>query len=76
MDFTSYMLEFYGLDGIYNYGFTATQINLATQLYKCRLYATGSEFCGDSVDRECVRDIILETVGFEQAMSVDLESVL
>ena len=71
MDFTRYMLEFYGPNGIYDYGFTATQINLATQLYKCRLYATGGEFCGDTVDRENVRDIILEAAGYEAALSVD-----
>jgi hypothetical protein len=62
MNFTRYMLDFYGPNGIYNYGFTAEQINLATQLYKCRLSVTypGQEFCGDSVDRERIRDIILE----------------
>jgi hypothetical protein len=59
MSFTQYMLEFYGPNGIYpEYGFTATQISLATQLYKCRL-PEGEEFCGDSIDRERVRDIIL-----------------
>lgn len=63
MNFTRYMLEFYGPEGIYDYGFTAEQINLATQLYKTRLEANfpGQEFCGDSVDRERVRDIILQT---------------
>lgn len=71
MDFTRYMLEFYGPGGIYDRDFTATQINLATQLYKCRLYTTGGEFCGDSVDRECVRDIIMEAVAYEQASLVD-----
>ena len=61
-NFTRYMLEFYGADSIYNLGFTAEQVNLATQLYKCRLEQNypGQEFCGDSVDRERVRDIILE----------------
>ena len=63
MNFTQYLLDFYGPDGIYNYGFTAEQINLATQLYKCRLEQNypGQEFEGDSVDRERVRDIILNT---------------
>lgn len=56
--FTKYMLDFYGPNGIYPLGFNATQISLATQLYKCRL-AEGEEFCGDSIDRERVRDIIL-----------------
>jgi hypothetical protein len=64
MNFTRYMLSFYGSgpDAIYPYGFTAEQVNLATQLYKTRLSTVypGEEFCGDSVDRERVRDIILE----------------
>jgi hypothetical protein len=60
MNFTSYMLDFYGDNGIYPMGFTSTQVNLATQLYKCRL-PEGQEFCGDTIDREAVRDIILES---------------
>ena len=62
-NFTNYMLEFYGPNGIYDYGFTHEQINLATQLYKTRLSVNypGQEFEGDSVDRERVRDIILQT---------------
>ena len=64
MNFTKYMLDFYGSgpDAIYQYGFTAEQISLATQLYKTRLSELypGQEFEGDSVDRERIRDIILE----------------
>jgi hypothetical protein len=59
MNFTEYMLDFYGPKGIYPLRFTSTQINLATQLYKCRL-RKDQEFLGDSIDRERVRDIILE----------------
>ena len=61
-NFTQYMLDFYGPNGIYDYGFTPEQINLATQLYKCRMEDEfgQTEFEGDSVDRERVRDIILE----------------
>jgi hypothetical protein len=57
------MLEFYGPNGVYDYGFTAEQVNLATRLYKTRLSENypGQEFEGDSVDRERVRDIILNT---------------
>jgi hypothetical protein len=58
MNFTQYMLDFYGPNGIYPEGFTGAQISLATQLYKCRL-PEGQEFLGDSIDRERVRDIIL-----------------
>ena len=60
MNFTGYMLDFYGPKGIYPMGFTAEQIGLATQLYKCRL-TEGQEFLGDSFDRENVRDLILES---------------
>ena len=62
MNFTQYMIDFYGPKGVYPYGFTPEQVNLATQLYKCRMEAQfgQTEFEGDSVDRERVRDIILE----------------
>ena len=62
MSFTQYMLDFYGPDSeIYpELGFNELQINIATAIYKMRLDAKGEEFCGDSVDRENVRDIILE----------------
>ena len=61
MNFTQYVLDFYGPKGIYPMGFTAEQVALATQLYKCRLPEYGStEFYGDSIDRERVRDIILK----------------
>ena len=61
-NFTQYMLDFYGPNGVYDYGFTPEQINLATQLYKCRMEDEfgQTEFEGDSVDRERIRDIILE----------------
>lgn len=59
MNFTKYMLDFYGVNGIYPMGFTATQISLATQMYKCRLPNGALDFVGDSIDREAVRDIIL-----------------
>ena len=37
LNFTKYMLDFYGPNGIYDYGFTSKQIILATQLYKVRM---------------------------------------
>ena len=62
MSFTQYMMDFYGPESeIYpELGFNELQINIATAIYKMRLDAKGEEFCGDSVDRENVRDIILE----------------
>ena len=68
------MLEFYGNGGIYNYGFTSEQINLATQMYKTRLEKNypGQQFEGDSVDRERVRDIILNTCYPELVWKLEL----
>ena len=61
MNFTAYMMEFYGPNGIYSeLNFNETQIGLATLIYKCRLPNGALDFVGDSVDRERVRDIILE----------------
>ena len=60
--FTKYMLDFYGKNGIYDYGFTVSQIESATQIYKARMFSKfgQTEFEGDTVDRERVRDIILD----------------
>jgi hypothetical protein len=60
--FIDYMMDFYGPDSeIYpELNFNETQIAIALGIYKMRLSTKGDEFCGDSVDRENVRDIILE----------------
>jgi hypothetical protein len=62
MFFTQYMMDFYGPQSeLYpEFNFNETQIAIATGIYKMRLAARGEEFVGDSVDREIVRDIILE----------------
>ncbi len=61
IDFAKYMMDFYGPSGVYSeLGFNVRQIEIATQIYKGRLAVRGVEFCGDSVDREAVRDIVLE----------------
>jgi hypothetical protein len=62
MFFTQYMMDFYGPQSeIYpELNFNETQIAIATGIYKMRLTAKGEEFVGDSVDRENVRDIILD----------------
>lgn len=62
--FTDYCSSFYGDESsIYQLGFTAEQIRLATDLY-C---AAGRDFAGDTVDRENIRDIILAASGQEFA---------
>jgi len=58
--FTEYMMAFYGPEGVYPMGFNEVQVNIATAIYKMRLESRGAEFCEDSVDREAVRDLILE----------------
>ena len=60
MTFTEYLLEFYSDSGVYPMGFTESQIDIATDIYKARLSERDMEFVGDSVDREAVRDIVLE----------------
>lgn len=62
MTFTQYMMDFYGPESeIYpELNFNELQIGIATAIYKMRLASRDVEFCGDSVDREAVRDIILE----------------
>ena len=61
-NFTEYMMAFYGPESeIYpELGFNELQIEIATAVYKMRLQAKGEEFVGDTVDRENVRDVILE----------------
>ena len=57
-DFVDYTYSFYGDDGIYPLGFTKEQILFATKLYIATL-DIDQEFCADTVDRERVRDIII-----------------
>ena len=60
--FIDYVMGFYGPDSeVYpEMGFNELQVQLATAVYLSRLEAKGQEFCGDTIDRENVRDIILE----------------
>jgi hypothetical protein len=58
--FIDYVLSFYANDGVYPLGVTRLQAELATQIHLARCEKSGVEFCGDTVDREKVRDIILE----------------
>lgn len=58
--FIDYCMRFYGPDGLYDRNFNTTEIRLALDILKRRLDAKGSEFCADSVDREFIRDIILD----------------
>lgn len=57
-DFVMYMLGFYGKDGIYDINATTEEILLATGIRLERFKEIS--FCGDTFDREKIRDIILE----------------
>jgi len=54
IEFIKYFREFYDVNGLYPLGFTFTdrQIELCVEL-------RGSNFEGDSIDREAIRDILL-----------------
>ena len=56
-DFYHYVLSFYGENGIYNMGATLDMVMEATKKY----INSTDEFCGDSFDREAVRDILIDT---------------
>ncbi len=59
MEFINYVLSFYGPGGIYDMGATADMILEATQKY----ITEGADFCGDSIDRELIRDIMIRDYG-------------
>lgn len=60
LDFIDYCLQFYGHgdDALYPYGFHFSEI--CEGLIKRFQYKPSIDFDGDSVDRELVRDMILE----------------
>lgn len=59
--FHSYVLSFYGENGIYDMQATEDMVIEATQKY----ITSGANFCGDSFDREHVRDIMLNDYGLK-----------
>jgi hypothetical protein len=59
-EFYDYVLSFYGKDGIYPMGATLPLIQQATQDLTQILHIKDQEFCGDSIDRELVRDLLID----------------
>jgi hypothetical protein len=59
MEFVNYVKSFYGPGGIYDMGATNEMIIDATFKY----ITSGAHFCGDSFDREHVRDIMIDEFG-------------
>lgn len=66
VDFLAYVEDFYGAGGIYDMGATGEQIIVATKKYINQVGTdpeSSMSFCGDSLDREKVRDIMIEDFG-------------
>ena len=62
-DFTDYVFSFYGKDGIYDMGATKEQIKKATYARLNSLKYVKTPFDQDTVDREIVRDILIDKFG-------------
>jgi hypothetical protein len=64
--FVDYCYEFYGPEGIYPMGATRDVITDATlQLMKQYTEQSEYEFVGDSIDREFVRDFLIDNMGYK-----------
>jgi hypothetical protein len=62
-EFVDYVLDFYGVAGIYPMGVTRDDVLLATGIRMEQ--RKDVEFDGDSFDRELVRDILIERFGYK-----------
>lgn len=62
-DFADYVLDFYGKLGIYDMGVKYEDVLVATGI-RMEL-RKDIEFTGDSLDRELVRDILIERFGYK-----------
>lgn len=62
-NFVNYVFDFYGKGGIYDFGATRKEIREALTIRLIKV--TDTPFDGDSVDREMVRDILLEMKNVE-----------
>ena len=75
IDFCAYVEDFYGVGGIYDMGATPAHIIEAVQKYVDQVGTNPEDsfsFAGDSLDREKVRDIMIEDFGlvFPESNSV------
>ena len=62
-EFVEYVMSFYGHGEIYDMGVTRDDVLLATGM---RLEGRKDvEFTGDTFDRELVRDILIERIGYK-----------
>ena len=67
-DFIDYCMSFYGADGLYPItGINRTVVRKATNDIIRIDKIKGQEFCGDSVDREQVRDLLIDKYNLQFA---------
>lgn len=68
-DFIDYVLSFYGKGEIYDFGAKIDDVIIATVIYINRCLKNDNDLYtwgyGDSLDRERVRDILLDEIGYE-----------
>ena len=60
-EFYKYVRSFYGQQGLYPMGATLRDIKAVTGIYLAR---EATNFEGDSIDREYVRDILINDLGY------------
>lgn len=58
-DFVDYVMGFYGPNGVYPMGANPTLVRKATDDCMKIAEIKGEKFCGDSIDRELVRDLLI-----------------
>jgi len=64
-EFIDYVLAFYGYNGVYDYAFTRTEVIEALPVLERRW---PGKFYADSLDRERIRDIVLEAREVDRAL--------
>lgn len=64
-DFIDYVMSFYGAEGLYPItGINRTVVRKATNDLMRIVKIKGENFCGDSIDRELVRDLLIDKYNF------------
>ena len=64
-EFIDYVLDFYGVAGIYPMGVTRDDVLLATGMRMGICQWLNIPYEGDSIDREAVREILIERFGYK-----------
>ena len=76
-EFFDYVLSFYGKGGLYDFGVKKNDVITATVIYLNKVLADDTETYtwgyGDSLDRERVRDILLDQIGYEWKETASLK---